>query len=203
MRAGTLTQNIMGFVWCSIAGQLFGQNSDTTANTPHTISSDAQLLLALQERNTEQHRKVAEFLTHLAVCNTVVPAVGSHGELLYQVCMHPASTESCTDVWYTYSQILHSTLQQLQQLQIPVLHFRVVYSSCLSPFRNPMGTSLLIHCFSWASRCHVIAPVGVWGTNISALQPRYATSIQIVGIPHCSCLSLTLILAFHTVAAHL
>lgn len=98
----------MGFVWCSIAGHLFGQNNDTTAHTPHTISSDAQLLLALQECNREQHRKVAEFLTHLAVCNTVVPAAGSHGELIYQVLRHPATVASCTDSEHAYLCTMYS-----------------------------------------------------------------------------------------------
>lgn len=43
-KTGTLTQNVMGFVWASIGGTLYGKNAgrdgmapgDIPMNTPHT-----------------------------------------------------------------------------------------------------------------------------------------------------------------------
>ena len=81
--AGTLTQNVMGFVWCTIDGQLYGKQSNAQG-TPHTISGDAALLLALQRKGSPQQQAAVAFLTHLAICNTVVPARNAQGELVYQ-----------------------------------------------------------------------------------------------------------------------
>jgi hypothetical protein len=45
-KTGTLTQNIMGFVWASVGGTLYGKSpgmapADIPANTPHTwVSSE-------------------------------------------------------------------------------------------------------------------------------------------------------------------
>lgn len=83
--AGTLTQNIMGFVWCSISGQLYGKSTPAGLTTPHTIAHDPQLLSLLKKGDGEQHQHAVDFLTHLAVCNTVVPATTATGQLIYQV----------------------------------------------------------------------------------------------------------------------
>jgi len=34
LAAGTLTQNIMGFGWCSIIGKLYGKQAPSELNTP-------------------------------------------------------------------------------------------------------------------------------------------------------------------------
>lgn len=91
--AGTLTQNIMGFVWCSIGGRLYGKEAPTGLNTPHTITQDPALLKALESQATEQYQQAADFLTHLAICNTVVPATDALGHLIYQVCMQQRVTD--------------------------------------------------------------------------------------------------------------
>ena len=83
--AGTLTQNVMGFVWCSIAGRLYGKDAPSGLDTPHTITQDPVLLKALEAGQGEQYQQAADFLTHLAVCNTVVPATDALGHLIYQV----------------------------------------------------------------------------------------------------------------------
>ena len=83
--AGTLTQNIMGFVWCSISGKLYGKQAPPEVDTPHTITQDSELLSMLKKGKGEQHQQAVDFLTHLAVCNTVVPATTAAGQLIYQV----------------------------------------------------------------------------------------------------------------------
>ena len=85
MFAGTLTQNIMGFVWCSISGVLYGKQAPADLNTPHAISQDAELLEVMSKSNGEQQQQAVDFFTHLAVCNTVVPATSATGQLIYQV----------------------------------------------------------------------------------------------------------------------
>eukprot|EP00891_Asterochloris_glomerata_P006425 jgi/Astpho2/6425/e_gw1.00093.28.1_t len=79
-KTGTLTQNVMGFVWCTIDGKLYGKQSNAQG-TPHTISGDTALLLALQRKGSPEHQAAVAFLTHLAICNTVVPATNAQGEL--------------------------------------------------------------------------------------------------------------------------
>lgn len=83
--AGTLTQNIMGFVWCSISGKLYGKQAPSDLDTPHAITHDPELLTVLKKSKGEQHEQAVDFLTHLAVCNTVVPATTAAGQLIYQV----------------------------------------------------------------------------------------------------------------------
>ena len=75
----------MGFVWCSISGRLYGKQAPEELETPHAITQDPELLDALKNNDSEQHRQAADFLTHLAVCNTVVPATSATGHLIYQV----------------------------------------------------------------------------------------------------------------------
>lgn len=80
----------MGFVWCSISGKLYGKHAPPELNTPHTITQDSELLDVLKKGEGEQHQQAVDFLTHLAVCNTVVPATTAAGQLIYQVsyCLH-------------------------------------------------------------------------------------------------------------------
>lgn len=96
-KTGTLTQNIMGFVWASIGGKLHGKSVSedakqcgVPAGTPHTIALDTGILKALGTQSGKQaDPDVAGFLMNLAVCNTVVPSVNEDGSLLYQVCKGP------------------------------------------------------------------------------------------------------------------
>lgn len=75
----------MGFVWCSISGRLYGKQAPPEVDTPHTITQDSELLSVLKKGKGEQHQQAVDFLTHLAVCNTVVPATTAAGQLIYQV----------------------------------------------------------------------------------------------------------------------
>lgn len=77
----------MGFVWCSIGGRLYGKEAPSGLDTPHTITQDPEILKALDARSGEQYQQASDFLTHLAVCNTVVPATDALGHLIYQVCV--------------------------------------------------------------------------------------------------------------------
>ncbi|KAK9820083.1 hypothetical protein WJX72_005942 [[Myrmecia] bisecta] len=85
-KTGTLTQNVMGFVWCSIQGVLYGRNLSTEPlkPTPHLIVQDVDLQEELQEGSSKKAQRAIEFCTHLAVCNTVVPAVNEDGDTVYQ-----------------------------------------------------------------------------------------------------------------------
>lgn len=75
----------MGFVWCSINGQLYGKSAPLGLMTPHAIAHDSELLSLLKKSEGEQRQHAVDFLTHLAVCNTVVPATTATGQLIYQV----------------------------------------------------------------------------------------------------------------------
>ena len=100
--AGTLTQNVMGFVWCTIGGKLYGKQSNAQG-TPHTISGEAALLLALQRKDSPEHQAAVTFLTHLAICNTVVPANNAQGELVYQASI---AVLPCCDSSHRHSTLL-------------------------------------------------------------------------------------------------
>jgi magnesium-transporting ATPase (P-type) len=97
-KTGTLTQNVMGFVWASVGGVLYGQHASEDkrlagmpANTPHSLALDegVQKALCFRQDKSDKHRQpnpaLLDFLTNLAVCNTVVPSVNPDGSLLYQV----------------------------------------------------------------------------------------------------------------------
>jgi magnesium-transporting ATPase (P-type) len=97
-KTGTLTQNVMGFVWASVGGVLYGQHASedkrlagTPAKTPHSIALDEGVQKALcfrqdkSDKNRQPNPALLDFLTNLAVCNTVVPSVNPDGSLLYQV----------------------------------------------------------------------------------------------------------------------
>uniref|UniRef100_A0A383WKY7 Phospholipid-transporting ATPase n=1 Tax=Tetradesmus obliquus TaxID=3088 RepID=A0A383WKY7_TETOB len=96
-KTGTLTQNVMGFVWASVGGVLYGQHASEDkrlagmpANTPHSIALDDGVQKALffrqdkSDKNRQPQPALLDFLTNLAVCNTVVPSVNPDGSLLYQ-----------------------------------------------------------------------------------------------------------------------
>lgn len=96
-KTGTLTQNVMGFVWASVAGKLYGRNAsednrpkNVPANTPHTFALDAEVQKAAGlsvngKAASAPTPEMNRFLLNLAVCNTVVPTVADDGSLLYQV----------------------------------------------------------------------------------------------------------------------
>lgn len=104
-KTGTLTQNVMGFVWASINGKLYGACKDpegrpkgregVPGNTPHTIALDPGICKALgigvgdraKASDKPRDTQVANFFMALAVCNVVVPSPNpeKEGELMYQV----------------------------------------------------------------------------------------------------------------------
>eukprot|EP00775_Hariotina_reticulata_P007204 gene7204-7418_t len=95
-KTGTLTQNVMGFVWASIGGKLYGKSANpdnapkgVPADTPHTIALDSDMHKAAGIRADGKEGKgvdadVDRFLLNLAVCNTVVPSKADDGSLQYQ-----------------------------------------------------------------------------------------------------------------------
>ncbi|CAD7702859.1 unnamed protein product [Ostreobium quekettii] len=102
-KTGTLTQNVMGFVWASIGGHLYGRDSRDVAgdlnpakgvklDTPHSIALDPNLRTSIERRSSRRPQKerggvdtaTGDFFFHLAVCNTVVPSAGDDNEPVYQ-----------------------------------------------------------------------------------------------------------------------
>lgn len=90
-KTGTLTQNVMGWVWASINGQLYGREIDEESSRaeikrdPHTIVYDRGLLQALSsDEDAQKTKDASQFLLNLAVCNTVVPTMSPHGDVQYQ-----------------------------------------------------------------------------------------------------------------------
>lgn len=67
-KTGTLTQNVMEFKQCSIAGVVY------TENDYHQIAEDLN-------KNTPNSIYIKEFLTLMSVCHTVVPEKKSSSEL--------------------------------------------------------------------------------------------------------------------------
>lgn len=99
-KTGTLTQNVMGFVWASVGGHLYGKSlaegsdrpADVPADTSHTIALDTAMRKAagLPDGHKKQPAGSADpavhaFLLNLAVCNTVVPSRNEDGSIQYQV----------------------------------------------------------------------------------------------------------------------
>ena len=108
-KTGTLTQNVMGFVWASIAGDLYGRPDGSYPPPPFPnpkhVPSDTAHTLALDPR-MQQHlghhysalangtpadpnarpprEEVSRFFIHLALCNTVVPGQSQDGKIVYQ-----------------------------------------------------------------------------------------------------------------------
>jgi magnesium-transporting ATPase (P-type) len=106
-KTGTLTQNVMGFVWASVDGKLYGKEARTdnpapkgvSGSTPHTIALDSGMQEhsgvpvfkgGVQQPPTETKPAMDRFLLNLALCNTVVPSIDANGKVLYQVreCCH-------------------------------------------------------------------------------------------------------------------
>ncbi|KAG1664091.1 hypothetical protein FOA52_013275 [Chlamydomonas sp. UWO 241] len=112
-KTGTLTQNIMGFVWASVNRTMYGRGGgvgvgiatpalppNVPSGTPHRLVTDAalhaqlgaqfQALVDGEESDAASDvgqppsRDVADFLLHLAVCNTVVPGTAEDGSIVYQ-----------------------------------------------------------------------------------------------------------------------
>lgn len=99
-KTGTLTQNVMGFVWASVDGKLYGKEVNdqdvphgVPKTTPHTIAldremqHDAGITVPGQrpERIQPTRPAIDRFLLNLAICNTVVPSRDENGKILYQV----------------------------------------------------------------------------------------------------------------------
>eukprot|EP00210_Caulerpa_lentillifera_P009184 g8756.t1 len=97
-KTGTLTQNVMGWVWASVNGSLYGLNpiphnqthSGSSGVHPHSIVYDQELRSVLNKDSdgqrcpNQEYNKLAEFLINLVICNTVVPTTDANGQLQYQ-----------------------------------------------------------------------------------------------------------------------
>ena len=81
----------MGFVLASIQGCLYGRHLGRMPEkpSPHSIGYDMDLKHVLEHPPGSHAGDAArDFLTHLAICNTVIPNQNADGELLYQVKLH-------------------------------------------------------------------------------------------------------------------
>lgn len=95
-KTGTLTQNIMAFVCCSIGGVAYGKKPNTTTEGPETTESTPDcrpsVHLVAQDRvlkenfatNSETGRLCCQFFTHLALCHNVYPRVVEEVAIKYQ-----------------------------------------------------------------------------------------------------------------------
>ena len=107
-KTGTLTQNVMGFVWASINGDLFGKADASSGpppfphpkhippHTAHSLAFDPQMQQKLgasfaslangtpvDPKAKPPPEEVSSFFIHLALCNTVVPG-SEDGSIVYQ-----------------------------------------------------------------------------------------------------------------------
>lgn len=80
-KTGTLTQNVMAFVKCSILGTCYAGTEEP--GNVHIISNDEKLKRALAAHDAAGDA-ARVFWESLAVCHTVVPATDDNGELIYQ-----------------------------------------------------------------------------------------------------------------------
>ncbi|XP_024528142.1 probable phospholipid-transporting ATPase IA [Selaginella moellendorffii] len=89
-KTGTLTQNVMAFVRCSIGGVIYGDSidEDEPVTDPrqaiHTVARDYNLQEALHQEN-HHGLQCRLFFLHLAICHQAVPEGDSgSGGIIYQ-----------------------------------------------------------------------------------------------------------------------
>lgn len=144
-KTGTLTQNVMAFVRCSIGGVLYGKkdaegpdyiltdlNSEESSGSVHLVSEDPKLLETLRTES-EQGRRCCDFFTHLAINHTVFPRFTGEEGLKYQ----SASPDEAALVQESQAPLLSVSshfqmqfwpIQQMQQIQVT----ERVWNACVS-----------------------------------------------------------------------
>ena len=90
-KTGTLTQNVMAFVNCSIGGVSYGKKPSKKGSETATPSSRSVHLVAqddvLKENftaNSDTGRLCCQFFTHLALCHNVYPRMVEELTVKYQ-----------------------------------------------------------------------------------------------------------------------
>jgi magnesium-transporting ATPase (P-type) len=86
-KTGTLTQNLMAFIKCSIGGEIYGRSSaessfvsknielfEDTAKSVHNVGHDRLLIDILNNNASNPKTQICRaFFIHVALCHTVIP----------------------------------------------------------------------------------------------------------------------------------
>ena len=86
-KTGTLTQNLMAFVKCSIGGEVYGKSSTESSyaskndellegatRSIHNVGHDETLINILNNTSSDPKTQICRaFFTHVALCHTVIP----------------------------------------------------------------------------------------------------------------------------------
>ena len=85
-KTGTLTQNLMAFIKCSIGGDLYGKSSAESSflnktedeeyhnnRSVHNVRYDPVLMEILNDTSNPKAQLCRAFFTHITLCHTVIP----------------------------------------------------------------------------------------------------------------------------------
>jgi len=81
-KTGTLTENVMEFKKCTVAGQIYSMDPTDSSEEPYPILGIKEAIQGLTD-HPESQFTLTEFLKVLALCHTVIPE-REGGEVVYR-----------------------------------------------------------------------------------------------------------------------